>query len=655
MYPIRWAVLAYAFALVFAFPDHYLRADDAADLPLDDVSITATRIPESPSAVPPAVSVVSAADIEARGAKTAADAIKTVPGLAISDDGPEGAQKAVSIRGSTTNEVLVLVDGLRVNNAMSGLADLADIPADNIDRIEVLREGGSALYGGDAVGGVVNIITKKKAAPLVLTFENGSYIPTAHVEGYGFSKAEEGADAASLVDEQKAMFSWAPAAGGLQFRGSGSLTRADNAYTFIDSNGDNRVLQNAALLGGDGSFGLSFPWLEGSIAADLSGGYSQKGDPGIQSSPTLAATEIDSSGQGSIKYSTDRFLADALSLDATLYAQYTGIDYEDADSPADDGRSMVYVGGGDIQQKASISDSLSLVYGGSFAYTQARSDTIGSPTRIAGGAYFEPVMEAGAFSFRPAIRYDYYSDFFANDPLGGIGATMAIAYRLSEADVLKLNLSRSYRAPTFEDLYWPASNGAEGNPSLQPETGYAADFGFERHSGSFSYSAVAYLRYIENAIIWQQGSDGIWRPSNFGAALYPGIEQDLETAFADHYTASLNYSYLYSYDLSGGLSLGDDQRLPMIPVHSLNATIAYEAGPLSWSATAKYASLRFLTTANAGYLPDYFTLDAVVKWKFTMLLSAYAAVDNLFDEQYEIVNDYPMPGTRLRLGIEMRI
>ncbi len=651
MYSIRWAALALALATL----GQDLRADDAPDLALGDVSITATRIAESPSAVPPAVTVVSAAEIEARGARTAADAIKTVPGLGLSDAGPEGAQKAVSIRGSTTNEVLVLVDGVRVNDAMSGLADLANIPADDIDRIEVLREGGSALYGGDAVGGVVDIITKKKAAPLVLGFENGGYLPAAYVEGYGFSKTEEPASAASLADSQKAMFSWAPAAGDLQFRGAGSFTKADNAYTFIDSNGDNRVLQNAALLGGDGSFGLSFPWLDGEFAADFAGAYSQKGDPGTQSSPTLAATETDTSGRASMKYSTDRFLSDALSLDATLHAEYSGIDYADADMPSNDGRSKVYVGGADIQQKASVSDSLSFVYGGSLAYTQARSDTVGSPARIAGGAYFEPVVEAGAFSFRPAIRYDYYSDFFAKYPLGGIGATIAVAYRLSASDVLKFNLSRSYRVPTFEDLYWPASNGAVGNPDLQPETGYAADFGFERHRGAFSYSAIAYLRYIQNAILWQEGSDGIWRPSNYGAAVYPGIEQELRAVFADRYTASLNYSFLYSYDLSGGLSLGDDERLPMIPVHSLNATIGYESGRLSWSATAKYASLRFLTTANVTYLPDYFTLDAIAKWKFTARYAAYLAIDNLFGEQYQILQDYPMPGTELRLGIEIRL
>jgi outer membrane cobalamin receptor len=644
-----------ALAIAFATVGYDIRADDAPDYSLGDVSITATRIAESPSAVPPAVSVVTSDEIEARGAKTADDAIKTVPGLSISDDGPEGAQKAVSIRGSTTNEVLVLVDGVRANNAMSGLADLANIPADNIERIEVLREGGSALYGGDAVGGVINIITKKKAAPFLLTIENGAYLPEAHVVDYSTSKTEEPADAASLVDSQKAMFSWSPAAGDVLFRTAGSFTRAANAYTFIDANDDNRQLQNAGLLGGDGSFGLTFPCLEGSIAADFAGAYSVKGDPGEQSSPTLDATETDSSGRASVKYSTDRFLADALSLDASLHAEYTGIDYVETDMPANDGHHKVYVGGGDLQQKASISDSLSFVYGGAFEYSQARSDTVGSPTRISGGAFFEPAIEAGAFSLRPALRFDYYSDFFPNDPLGGIGATIAIAYRLSESDVLKLNLSRSYRVPSFEDLYWPAADGAEGNPELQPESAYAADLGFERQRGSFSYSATAYVRYVHNVILWQEGSDGIWRPSNYGAGLYPGIEMELKTVISDHYTASVNYSYLYSYILSGAQTLADDERVPMTPVHSLNATLAHEAGRLTWSVTAKYASLRYLTIANATYLPDYFTLDAVTKWKFTERYAAYIALDNLFDEQYQLVDDYPMPGTELRLGLEMRL
>jgi outer membrane cobalamin receptor len=655
----RWAALALATIAAGIWADGLaaqgLASDDESGYPSGEISITATRIPESPSAVPPAVSIITSDEIEARGAKTAADAIKVVPGVAISDTGPDGGQKAVSIRGSTTNEVLVLVDGVRANNAMSGLADLSNIPVDNIDHIEVVRDGGSALYGGDAVGGVINIITKKKAAPLVLSFENGGYLPAAHVTGFGFAKTAQPADAASLVDGQKAAFSWSPKLGDVLFRSSGSFTRADNEYTFIDANGDNRQLQNAALIGGDGSFGFTLPCLDGSLATDFAGSYGTNGTPGTQSTPTLHAAETDSSARATVKYSADRFLADSLNLDATLHAEYTGIDYMDADTPANDSTQKVYVGGLDLQQTALISAPLSLVYGTSLAYNTVSSDTVGSPERFSAGAFFEPVFEIGAFSFRPALRYDYYSDFFANDPLGGIGATIAAAWRISPTDVLKLNISRTYRVPTFEDLYWPASNGVAGNPNLKPETAYAVDLGFERSRGSFTYSAIAYARYAEDVILWQPGSDGIWRPSNYGAGLYPGIEQELRTNFSDHYWVSLNYSFLYSYLLDTGMTLADDLRIPMTPVHSLNAILGYDDGPFSWSVTAKYSSLRFLTTGNVGYLPAWFTLDAIAKWKCSTHFAAYIAVDNIFDEQYEILDDYPMPGTRVRLGVELRL
>lgn len=629
-------------------------ADDVPEPVSGLISITATRVPESPLAVPPAVTVVTSDEIEARGAKTAADAVRIVTGVTVSDNGPAGAQQAVSIRGSTTNQVLILVDGVRTNNAMSGLADLSNIPAENIDHIEVLRGGGSALHGGDAVGGVVLVVTKKKAAPLILSFENGGYLPSAHVIGTGFAKNEEPADALSLADSQKAAFSWSPLLGKVLLRTSGSITRAANGYTFLDGNGDMRELQNAALLGGDASFGLTFPCGEGSLDADLAGGYSSKGVPGPQSSPTLDATETDSSLRASFRYISDRFVSDAFDIDARLHAGYSGIDYVDADTPANDGDHKVFVGGLDLQQRWLGSSAFSCVYGVETSGTSALSDTVGRPWRIAVGAFLEPIIEVGRFSLRPALRYDYYSDFFAASPLGGLGATLGAAYRLSDTDVLKLNLSRTYRVPTFEDLYWPATNGCAGNPGLKPETAYSADLGFSRSDGSLMYNTIVHARYAKDVILWQAGSDGIWRPSNCGAALYPGVEEEFRVSFSDHFWTSINYGFLYTYLLDAGMTIASNLRVPMVPVHSLNAVLGYDRGKLSWSVTARYASLRYLTTGNAAYLPSCLTLDAVIKWKFSTRSVAYIAGDNLFDEQHESVKGYPMPGARLRLGIEMR-
>jgi vitamin B12 transporter len=641
-----WAVLLF-FPLLAV-------AQTEPSLELDAVTVTASRLSEPSGESPPAVSVVTRADMASRGATTVAQALGVVPGLGLSDKGPEGSQISVTLRGSTTNQVLVLVDGVRVNDALTGLVDLSSIPLDSVERIEVLRGGGSSLYGGDAVGGVVNIITKKKSSPLNLSFENGSYLPTTSVSGFGFAKAKEGPDLASLVDSQKASFSWGPALGETALRVAGSATRAANAYTYLDPNGDRRGLQNASSLAGDASIGATLPLGPGSLSADVAGYLRHLGVPGSESSPTLYATEDDSKVNLVLKYSAERFLSDILSLAASAKLDYSGIDYVDGSDHSNDGHHRIVTAQGEASQRAYVSDLLTLVYGASLSYAGASSDTVGSPRRIAGGAFFESELAVGSLSLHPALRYDYYSDFSANDPLGPIGAALGATLRLSDSDSLKLNLARSYRVPTFNDLYWPAENGAEGNPALKPETGYEGDLGFERRRGAFLYSASAYLRYAEDVILWQPGADGIWRPSNYGAAFYPGIEQELRARLDGGYSVSANYSFLYSYVLSGALSLGDDLRPPMTPVHSLKGSLSHEGERLSWSMTASYSSLRYLTIANVAYLPSHFTLDVIAHWKLSDRTSAYIAGDNLLDEKYEIVDGYPMPGTRIRLGVEFK-
>ena len=639
-------------ALVFLC--RIIGAQDQPSFELDAVTVTASRISEPSSESPPAVSVVTRADIAARGATTVAEALSAVPGLGLSDKGPEGSQVSISVRGSTTNQVLVLVDGVRANDALTGLVDISAIPLDSVERIEVMRGGGSSLYGGDALGGVVNIITKKKGSPLFLSFENSSYIPMLRVSGFGFQKVEQPATLVSLVDSQKASASWGPVMGDTVLRFAGSATRAANACTFIDSNGDKRELQNAALLGTDASAEATLPLGTGSLSADLAGAISRVGAPGPQSQPTLTAAELDSSARATVKYAADRFLSDLLSLDAIAHAEYAGIDYTDSATPANDGHHKILTSGAEIGQRAYAADGLTLAYGTSFSFAAAWSDTVGTPQRLAGGAYLEPAFTIGSLSIRPSIRYDYYSDFSPRYPAGGIGGALGTAYKLSGSDVLKLNLSRAYRVPTFNDLYWPAQAGAAGNPDLKPETAYEADFGFERRRGTLRYTATAFLRYSQDVILWQPGTDGIWRPSNFGAALYPGLEQEVIARFAERYTVSTNYTYLYSYVLSSGFGLSDDKRLPMTPVHSLKGSLAYEGGRLSWSATGSYASLRYLKTANVAYLPAWFTLDAIIHWKVSKVITAYFAADNIFDEQYAIIDGYPMPGTKIRVGIELK-
>lgn len=633
-------------ALLLLCVTGFVGAQDAEST-LDEITVTATRIEERESEVSSSVTVITSSEIEARGATTVADAIEATAGVTISAFGAAGAQKTATIRGSTSSQVLVLVDGVRVSTAMSGFTDISTIPADSIDRIEVLRSGASALYGSDAVGGVINIITKKKHAPLTVSVENGSYLPANHVEGYGTGKTANGPNYASLVDSQKISFSAAPSIGEVVLRASGGFTKAANVYTFIDSSDEVRSLQNAGLLSGNAAAGINFPLLGGSLDAAFTGAYKQNGTPGPLSSPTLHASQTDARATAVLKFSTDRFFTDILSLDAAAHAEYADVGNSNTETPSENSDSQLFTAGMELQQKAYASEALTFVYGISSAYDRGLSTEFGTPQRLSAGVFLAPVIELGSFSIHPSLRYDFYSDYMP----GAFSESLGASYKLSDADSLKANLSGSYRVPSFEDLYWPSGSGAEGNPSLRPETGYSADMGYERSAQRLSYSVFVFARYAQDVILWQTGTDGIWRPSNFGAAFYPGVEQELKLEFLNRFTATLNYTFMYSYVLDVGMTLADDKRVPMTPVHKLNATLGYAGDGFSWSVTGRYQSLRYLMLANAAYLPDVLVVDAIVKKILSKGWVSYLAVDNLFGAQYQVVNGYPMPGTSIRVGL----
>ena len=625
------------------------------DTDVGEVTVSATQIADSLVQAPPALSVVSGDELLARGVSTVAEALKTATGLSLNDTGPAGAQKTISLRGSTSNQVLVLIDGVRANETMSGLANVANLPAADIERIEVVRSGSSAAFGGDALGGVVNIITKTSAQPLRITITNGSYLPSVQVSGFGFQKQAEAPNWMDLVDSQLVSLSVAPKMGDAILHFSAHGERAANAYRFLDSNLENRRRENAGLLAANGTLGLVLPLGDAHLRLDSAGSIQQIGVPGSMNAPTLQASETDSTIRVNASFLADRFFSDLLNLNARLATNWQDIDYTDLESPANNGRHQTLSLEAVLSQQAFVADACTLAYGLTGAFTQVASTNVGQPQRWNAGVWFEPGLDFGALSLRPAVRWDYYSDFSGNDPLGSLAGSLGASYRLTPGDSLKFNLNRAYRVPTFSDLYWPASNGAAGNPALKPETGYGLDLGYTHEESAMRYTASLYARYAFDVILWQPGSDGVWRPSNYGAALYPGLEQEFSAHFAEWFDISVNYAFLYSFLLDEGLSLASDKRLPQTPVHSLNGTLGFKREGFSWSASAKFQSLRYLAVANTAYLNACFTLDLFLKQELDKNFALNLALTNLFDEQYQLVKGYPMPPTKISLGQEVNM
>src|SRR6202790_1513439 len=160
-----------------------VRADDAADL--QQIVVSATRTAQPLDKTGSSMSVISAADLDLRQTLLVTDILAQTPGLTVSRNGGPGQSTSLYIRGAEPGESLVLIDGIRINDpsAPDGEAVLGDLLSNGIDRIEVLRGPQSTLYGSDAIGGVVNILTKRGGeAPFALTASSkGGSFDTYHV------------------------------------------------------------------------------------------------------------------------------------------------------------------------------------------------------------------------------------------------------------------------------------------------------------------------------------------------------------------------------------------------------------------------------------------------------------------------------------------
>lgn len=630
-------------------------AEESAVTGLIEVKAASPSLLPAPSA---GRTRLDAAQIEASGADSLVEVLGTISGLAVQPYGASGTQAAVSIRGSTTNQVLVLVDGIPVSDPSSGLSDFSRLAVsiDDIESVEVIRGGASAQYGADAVGGVVLISTKNGGSShesgwgLRLRAGTVSRIPFSATSGSGFSAQEISPSALSLVDGQKLSFR-ADIPGG--FCLSGEAEREANQYRYRDSNEVDRVRSNADIMRASLAAGWAGSFAGGQLRLDAAGGLRELGVPGAITALTPNARQNDLNARADASYSNDSLFDGRAAISVSAFGLLANTLYRETASSNGDTNNATRAG---ISTRSTvlIGENSSVGFGLSGRCERLDSSNVttssgGVPERYSGGAYVEPELNFGSWMIAPAFRFDCTSDYPS-----GCSYSLGAVKGLSEKLKLSMNVSRSYRAPSFDDLYWPSAGGVAGNPDLLPETSYSADVGLKYGTEELSLAASLYARYVKDVILWQEGDDGIWRPSNWGEALYPGLEVEASGS-SGPYWARISYTYLHSYVLSGGLELSDDKRVPMVPEHEFALSAGYSLKNIRISLSLQYEGLRYIKMANVAYEPSHFVLN----WHLRAVLSTSAALtfdaDNFFNERYEMVVGYPMPGFSLASGIELNL
>jgi outer membrane cobalamin receptor len=505
---------------------------------IDEVVVTATRYPASLRDIAVATIVIDKEDIESLYPANLAEVLHANAGLEAKEYGSPGVVSGVFIRGVPSNGTLVLVNGQTLNYVNNGVADLGTIDVSSVERIEVIKGPVSSLYGADALGGIVNIITAR-----------------IHEKPYVSCNLNSSAtDLGSPMQTRKMFLRGGFPAGDASCDITGSYARSDGyrsnsefeQYGFQSSllYQGNNVDFDALCVYGDKTYGVPgpLPLIDSIHSVPLFGDSS--------------ATSLYDNGRDRVilgNMKANWHITDRVSWYNTAFADRKQTwfhtvyyDFFAADTVYSDYEYLTYTLGANTMLTVEYKNTKWAI--GIDAHydtlqTHELSDQPADTTWHAGsytaGAWLECHSSfAGRITLSPSLRYDRnseYGDFWSP----GIGAVVAIGSNMW----IKCSAGKTYRAPTFNDLFWPLG----GNPDLKPEHSWAYELRFESSPAYYLYTAVSvFRRDVSERIFWLPGNDGTWQPQNVNELLISGVDVETKCTVSDFADISFDATYLRS-------------------------------------------------------------------------------------------------------------
>ena len=617
---------------------------------LNPVVVTATRVPMAVDAVTAAVTVVTGRELQLRGIRTVAEALRTVPGAAVVETGSFGGQTALFLRGGESDYTKVLVDGVPWNQP-GGAFDFADLTTDNVDRIEIVRGPASVLYGSDAVTGVIQVFTRTgNGAPRVSAAARaGTYGSTEYETGvagggsrasYSVAVSQFRADGLYPYNNQ---YRNTVASGRVRFvpddRTDASLSYrwGDDTYHFPTNGAGQPVDSNQFSAARGPSLGVD-------VGRRLGGGFELRGVVALRELRLRSEDQPDSPGEDGSFASRDfvrRATGGALATWRRAGTAVTaGIDYEDERQT---GRSVFSASFG------TFPDSINVLRWNTGYYAQAL------------------IAAERPLGLTLGARVDDNSQFGAHGTFRA-----GVSYRISSTTRLRATVGTGYKEPTFFENF--ARGSVHGNPNLHPERSTSWEGGVERAWGN-GQARVA-LTYFDQR--FRDLIEFTFTPAppdtvnyfNVAGASSRGIEASAELRLARGVVGALAYTYLHTKVDNPGLDSSPDglfvagQPLLRRPAHSLTSQVSAALGGrghvvLTARLVGKRDDLDFSRPAGERRvsLPSYARVNLAGQYALLghdgggRLLMLTAQIDNVFnDHAPEIAGFLPRGRTILAGG-----
>jgi vitamin B12 transporter len=603
--------------------------------------------------------VITGEEMEAQGARTVREAIKFLPGIL--GDGTVGTEvNALSgqlIRGSNTGQVLILLDGRPINNAGSGGFDLSEFTTNNIQRIEVLPGGGSTLYGSDAIGGVINIITRRPTEKITTEAK-------VNIGAYGLNQQ-------SIQNSgKKGDISWVVGY---------NRTQAENNYPFSipEANFSGNRKNNDALYN---NFNLK---LEADLGKRNTLSFStlylnkEQGTPGGVPipSPVNGQGFFNSLTDKNRKY-TDQILTDLTwnlklgggddsLLTAKVYGDFLNTRFDPSGSVSSQNRFQTNQSSYGIQTTHSwnFAKNQSLVYGfdyrnvnvrnTSFSYS-TNKETLNYDNDINQGALFTKyeVVLIPNLTVNVGLRQDFSSLVNGSVTSPSVGTK----YAVSDSTTLRANYIQNFRVPTIANLF-NVNPSNIGNPELKPERGDSFDIGIDQKLGNIGLARLTFFKNnVSDTIAFKRltppvnSNTGTWE--NIGLVETTGIEATLNLQVAKNIYTFVNYTANDPRIFKSSNAAEINKELRFAGADKLNLGVSYET-PQGLYLGLLMNSLNGYPTNNTNteFLSGYTTFDFKLLVPLSDKLVVTGSVENLFNQRYQLFPGFPDGGRGFQIGL----
>ena len=601
-----------------------------------EIIVTATGVEQDIDDTGTAISVLTEADIRDQQSITLSTILQELPGVSVTQSGGLGSQASVRIRGAENDQTLVLINGIRVNDPSTpdGSFDFGNLLAGNIERVEVLRGASGVTWGSQAVGGVVNITTRRPTEDLTL-FAQGEYGAHDTVRLVSNASGKFGPVGLSLgggyarTDGISAFSRGTEPDGYRQYSASGQLqidltdtVQFDASGYFADSRVDNDSVF-PPYSSDDSQFSLS---------------REIYGNAGVR------AAFWDGRFQNRVAFSIADINRDIISPSFTSLPR---------------GRTERFEYRGDL----ALTDHLRFVFGAEKEDSRYENNGVSDSTGIDSFFFQAVVKPVERLTLTAGVRQDEHEDFGGNTSLAG-----NLVYRVGEnGPTIRASYAEGFRAPSLIDLDDRPSGF--GTPGLLPETAKSYEIGIDQPliDTAVRMSVTLFQRDTLNQIAFAacpvapDPAPAICTSGNrpFGTTLNiernrtRGIETVLSITPSERLRIDANYTWLDTENRSSGSNFGNE--LARRPASSLYVDASYRtAFGLSVGADLQMVGDSFDDLANSRRIDGYILAGLRTSLPITEGMEIFGRIDNLFDVNYETATDFGSPGRSAYIGARAR-